>query len=252
MQDYIDRLELELTRAARIEAGRGPALRLMRSTGVAPNYDARSRRVRSRVAVGALAGLAGTASAVFVIVGPGTANAFAGWSARPTAASTATGEAACAAAFAPQAPPSAPVVLTDVRGPWTLAIAADGSTTVSCWTGPSVAGGFVTDAGSQAPLVTPPAGQVELAVAAGHQTPDGGAPYQLVTGRAGAGVSAIALVLANGTQVQATTANGWFAAWWPGTENATTAEVTTTTGVSTQQLNGLPSGATATTTTTTP
>ena len=36
-----------------------------------------------------------------------------------------------------------------------------------------------------------------------------------VSGRAGANVAAVDIVLVPGTHVWATLANGWFAAWWP-------------------------------------
>jgi len=43
-------------------------------------------------------------------------------------------------------------------------------------------------------------------------------------------------VLEDGSRVEATTANGWFAVWWPGGKEAETAEITTTGGSVTQQL----------------
>jgi hypothetical protein len=49
-------------------------------------------------------------------------------------------------------------------------------------------------------------------------------------------VTAVTLVLSDGTHVEATTSNGWFAAWWPGRQSAPEAQLTTPTGEVTQQL----------------
>jgi hypothetical protein len=54
----------------------------------------------------------------------------------------------------------------------------------------------------------------------------------LVNGRTGAGVTAVTIERSDGSSVQATVANGWYLAWWPGTVTATNAEVTTASGTS--------------------
>jgi hypothetical protein len=36
-----------------------------------------------------------------------------------------------------------------------------------------------------------------------------------ITGRVGPGVAAVDVVFSSGSRVRATTANGWFVAWWP-------------------------------------
>ena len=41
-----------------------------------------------------------------------------------------------------------------------------------------------------------------------------------ITGRTGAGVVAVRILLSDGTEVLATTSNGWFYAWWPGDATA--------------------------------
>jgi DNA-directed RNA polymerase specialized sigma24 family protein len=58
--------------------------------------------------------------------------------------------------------------------------------------------------------------------------------------RTGTGVGAVTLVLDDGTKVQATVANGWFIAWWPGSHQLESAELTTPAGNATQKLD-LPS-----------
>ena len=49
------------------------------------------------------------------------------------------------------------------------------------------------------------------------------------------------IVYDDGTDVQATVANGWFVAWWPSGARLKAAQLTTPAGVSTQTFN-LPSG----------
>jgi hypothetical protein len=42
-----------------------------------------------------------------------------------------------------------------------------------------------------------------------------GSQMSIATGRIGKGIEAIDLLLGSGTSVRASTANGWYAAWWP-------------------------------------
>jgi hypothetical protein len=60
--------------------------------------------------------------------------------------------------------------------------------------------------------------------------------YSFADGRVGSGVSAVTLLLADRSDVTATVQNGWFVAWWPGSSKATSAELATTTGETTQNL----------------
>jgi hypothetical protein len=76
-----------------------------------------------------------------------------------------------------------------------------------------------------------PAGHVLLS--SSHLTSQAGA-YSFAEGRTGDGVSALTLNLDDGSKVQATIANGWFVAWWPGTHAVTSVDVTTPAGTSTQ------------------
>jgi hypothetical protein len=63
----------------------------------------------------------------------------------------------------------------------------------------------------------------------------------LVDGPTGAGVTAVTIERSDGSSVQATVANGWYLAWWPGTVTATNAEVTTASGTSTVAFPSTPS-----------
>jgi hypothetical protein len=62
-------------------------------------------------------------------------------------------------------------------------------------------------------------------------------PYTLVEGRTGAGVTGVVLALGNGNKVTATSGDGVFVAWWPGSQRLTAAVVMTASGASTQPLN---------------
>lgn len=190
--------------------------------------DYHPRRHRIPVpAIGAL-GAGAVAFIALVALGSGAAPAFAGWQATPT--TTAPGQPTDAAQLCPSSPPGMPApegtpVLTDTRGPYTAAIYGDG---VVCLAGNGVS--VESDQGPATPTL--PADQVELA-GAGMQDSAGDA-LTLVDGRVGSSVTAVTIDRADGTSVQATVTGGWYLAWWPGTAAATTAEVATATGTSSQ------------------
>ncbi len=87
---------------------------------------------------------------------------------------------------------------------------------------------------SSAP-VRVPAGKVLLA--SSHRTTRAGQAYSFAEGHTGSGVTAVKLVLDDGTPMQATVDNDWFVAWWPSAHEVKTAEVTTPTGVTTQTFD---------------
>jgi hypothetical protein len=135
-------------------------------------------------------------------------------------------------------------ILSSSRGAHTILLFANAVGYNTCTIGP---GQRTISGGERA------AGEAQPAVSAGEILPLGwgmgrtgdeqasrtgdGQPFSDVTGRVGAGVSGVTLVLADGTRVAATIAKGWFLAWWPGTVKAVTAEVGTATGTSTQPLH---------------
>jgi hypothetical protein len=229
------------------------------------DYRPRTRDLRPPVAAGALVAAGVTAAVVVAIeLGPQTSEAFAGWSAKPTAAPAdqiSTAEADCkqqlssAAAAAvrriePKALPATmldalPPVLADVRGPFTFVIFADEHNNTTCISGPqftSVAGAHSTQ--TPAPV---PAGQITVDRAT--HTARAGNAYSFIQGHTGSGVTATTLTLDDGSHVQTSAANGWFVAWWPGSANAVSAQVTTASGTTTQPLPkqptcpGAPAGA---------
>jgi hypothetical protein len=65
-------------------------------------------------------------------------------------------------------------------------------------------------------------------------TSDG--PYTLVDGRVASGVTGVTLVLDDGQNVVTTVADGWFVAWWPDSAGATSAQVTSAGGTTTESL----------------
>jgi hypothetical protein len=67
----------------------------------------------------------------------------------------------------------------------------------------------------------------------------------LVDGRTGAGVTAVTIERSDGSSVQASVANGWYLAWWPGTVTATNAKITAASGTSTAAFPPTPTPALA-------
>jgi hypothetical protein len=251
----IEQLESELRSALRARAdelpvGAGARVR-------AHDYRPRTRDLRPPVAAGVLTTAAAAAAAVALIdLGPQATAAFAGWSAVPTHASTAqvagaqdacqsrlssfsTGSAkAMRAARIKNLPTISDMtpVLTDTRGPFTFVIysGAHGSNG-TCISSPSFTS-LSTRSGDGA--LAPPAGKITAYFQA--HTSHGGDAYSFVEGHTGAGVTAAALGLSDGSQVRATTQNGWLVAWWPGSAQVTSAQVTTASGTTTQHLDTTP------------
>jgi hypothetical protein len=241
----IEDVEADLRDALTDRASQVPPEAVQRIRAV--DYRPRAALVRPRLAVGALAGSFAAAAAAIAVftLGAGAPAAFAGWTRSPSHAAraqvaSATGDCAKQLTTMPAGPGSAPPttvpggatpVLTDSRGPFTFVIYAGNGFIATCATGP----GFESVSASQGTNVgVAPAGQVVLS--SQHLTTRGGHPYTLVEGHAGAGVTGTTLLLDDGTKVTASLANGWFAAWWPGSQDVTAAEVTTSSGTKTQPL----------------
>jgi hypothetical protein len=160
-------------------------------------------------------------------------SAFAGWTPAPTPPAPgqlAAAQTSCEQSHSPIG--GLPLQLSDTRGPFTFSIYADSTSTATCIEGPSFLG--VSGSTSSSP-VTVPADRVELSGV--HQRSRSGQAYGLAYGRTGTGVSAVTLVLDDGTQVQATVGNGWFDAWWPSGHQVTAARLTTPAGTATQTFD---------------
>jgi hypothetical protein len=195
----------------------------------AVDYRPRSRSLPSRPALGAL-GLtaASAAAAAAILLGSSAAPAFAGWTPNPTAPLpgqlTASQQNCRTSAGTP--------VLTDTRGPYTASIYADGST---CVQGNGIAIGSSGDGAGTSSI---PAGTIQLN-GAGESDSNGHA-LTMVDGPTGSGVTGVTITRSDGTSVRASVKNGWYLAWWPGTEHAMTAQVTGMSGTSTQTFPTAP------------
>ena len=176
----------------------------------AVDYRPRSRRMPSRRAMGAL-GLSGAAAAAgaAILLGSSAGPAFAGWTVSPTAplpGQLAAAERQCSAGGGTPA-------LSDTRGPYTASIYADGST---CLSGNGITINSSSSGGGG--NASTPAGRIELN-GAGKSDSDGHA-LTIVDGTIGAGVTGVTITRSDGSSVQATVKNGWYLAWWPGTQRA--------------------------------
>ena len=226
---------------------------------LAARYRPRSALQRPALAAGGAAVVAGAVVAVLLVgLGTDTSRAFAGWSATPTAPSggqvrkargacrsqidttSAHIEHAQKTASALHQPSPFPdisaggwhEVVVDIRGPYTvvLFVAAHGAAELSCFSGRqpvSLGGSFATH-----PPPRVPAGHVSIVSSGSTTTPpdEGSQHFSLLVGRTGPGVTGVTLRRRNGTRVTASLANGWFLAWWPGTQGGTATEVTTSMG----------------------
>ena len=211
-------------------------------------------------ALGALGAASGTAAVVSVVVLGGSEPAFAGWSATPTPAVdlNAPAPSDCQAKL-PEAlaQGSWTQVATDVRGPYSMTVYESGTSLASCFTGPSFStvqaesmdsSGMMVSVSGSAAGTHPPTGAsssgVRLSTAEGidqmlvsHLSQAGNGPYSLAEGRLAPPVTAVTLVLSDGQDIAATTGSGWLVAWWPGSEDVTSVEVTTASGTTTSPLN---------------
>lgn len=228
------------------------------------DYHPRTHRLSPRVTIGALTGAATTATVVSVVLLTGTTPAFAGWTTRPTKpskAQTAAASSSCETQLASMNPSSTdwnPVV-TDVRGPYSLVVYEDaGGAYATCLTGPSItavsqntagggsgsvlssSGSSGAGQGSSSSLVFGGSADIEQ-MSAAHMNSSSG-PYSVAEGQVASDVSAVTLVLSDGSDVQTTTGGGWFVAWWPASEDAASAEITTPSGVTSQSLTAPSAG----------
>ncbi len=258
-------LETDLHTALSRQASRIPADAGIRLRAV--DYNPRTGRLSPRLTVGALGGAVVTAGTVISVVVLGASQpAFAGWSAAPTAATgtqASSADAACQAKLAANPPPNGPTVgsgwtavATDVRGPFTVVIFQDGSSGATCFTGPSftvlaqssisahaasgsesVSGQSAGGEGSSSVMIGSSASGDITHMTVAHLDSTGDGPYTLAEGQVQSDVTGVTLVRSDGSDVQATVGGGWFVAWWPGSQDVTSAEVTTPSGTTSEPLD---------------
>jgi hypothetical protein len=233
------------------------------------------RRIRIRVVRFGVPGLAVALGASLTLVLTGSQAAFAGWSASPTAASaqeTSAAGASCQAQLSHTPPVSPGVtpgsawspVVTDVRGPFTLVVYENGTNDATCLTGPSVTvvsqsttGGRLMSVSGSSNASGHRSGWESVGgsfllgggrsgnishVTFVHLASTSQSAVTLVDGQIDEGVTGVTLALTDGEHVQATTGSGWFVAWWPGSLGATSADITSASGTSTQTIGPHHSG----------
>ena len=196
----------------------------------------------------------------------GAAPAYAGWSAAPTAAPSSPSSQAdqsCLGALPIDQPGGGEVgsgpwqpLLTDVRGPFTVALYQNDSAYMGCFTSSSftqvtqvssdgdasngvlkvsgVASGSPSQGLSTVTVGGTTSGDLQNVVQSHLSTADG--PYTLVDGRVASGVTGVTLVLDSGQDVVATVADGWLLAWWPSDAAVTSSLVTNVTGTTSETL----------------
>jgi hypothetical protein len=256
-------LEEELTSALRAGAAALPKDASERLRSV--DYHPRRHRRVAPVALGATAiGAAATGTALVIALG-GATPAYAGWSAAPTAGSSPSSSQAdqsCLGALSDQ-PSSSELgsgswrpLLTDVRGPFTVALYENDAVYMGCFNSSSftqvtqvssdgdTSNGVLRVSGSgpgklsrNRSMVTvggTASGDLQNVVQSHLSTADG--PYTLVDGRVASEVTAVTLVLNSGKDVVATVADGWILAWWPSNTAATSSQVTKASGTTVESL----------------
>lgn len=228
MSDLIehDLREALADRAARITPEASARLR-------AVDYHPRSHWQPTRPLLGAL-GLSGAAIAAgaAVLLGSSAAPAFAGWTASPTAPQP--GQLAAAQRHCGTA--ASKPILTDTRGPYTASVYANGST---CLEGK----GITISASNHGEKARILAGRIELN-GLGESDSEGHA-LTMVDGPIGAGVTNVTITRSDRSSIKATVENGWYLAWWPGTQRAVTAQVASASRTRTQTFPTAPNQTTA-------
>ena len=207
--------------------------------------DAHMRRVSGsrwrspwRLATLGVGVFAAVAAALVAVLGgdASTSTAFASWSAAPTTPTSGqlqSAEAACRQQN-PNVGTNEPTV-ADVRGPYSMLVYAGPSTITDCTA--DAQGTLMSSQSPSAQTPSPAQNSIKVESWGSAHTGQGGQIASVLAGRAGAGVTAVTLVLADGTNIQTTVGNGWFAAWWPGQQGVQSAKVITPSGAATQQLH---------------
>jgi hypothetical protein len=239
------------------------------------DYRPRTSRLSSPLKVSALTGAATAGTIASIVILGGAQPAFAGWSPTPRSAPGApdtTVAANCQDRLdaLPAVPGSAVpgpggssgwnAAVTDVRGPFSVVIFQNGEANATCFSGPSFTivsrhsadGDSVTASGgnggrpagkgttsgegtTSTEVGGTGSGEIEQ-TSVSHLSLSGEGAYTLVEGQVEPGVTHVTLVWNSGGNVDATTGDGWFVAWWPGSQDVTSALITTAAGTTTQNL----------------
>lgn len=221
------------------------------------------RRRRLTRLTGAGLVVSGGVAAAVVLLGTGSTS-FAGWTPVARAATTAQVSSAtqgCEPMLVVPGQATEPnwhVVASEDQGPYTLLVYAGGDTMATCLSAPGtklrlVSFGAAAFRAGSAEVAIGPGAQGEIGrdlagiqatsidgelAAVVHGTSDEGS-YTIVEGPVAAAVYGLSLVRANGATVVTSVKNGWFAAWWPGSDDPTSANITTAAGTTSTPVSAL-------------
>jgi hypothetical protein len=218
-------IETQLRDALRERAGDVPDASVARVTAYAYHPRTRHHLPRPRLAIGGGVATAAGAAAVIVALTGGATSAFAGWKATPTKAAPGQLGAAGRACTSQGPVGGLPLALSDVRGPFTLQVYANDTTSATCINGPGISAVRV---GQSSRPENPSAGEIQIS--RGPPAAPGNQPYSFSEGRIGSGVQAVTLNLSDGATVDATVGHGWYLAWWPSDATLRSATVATAAG----------------------
>lgn len=195
-----------------------------------PHRGGRVRRAPRRFALASVsaltAGIAATAVLVLGTSGSGPTSAFAAWTATPTKPAHGEISAAEARCHQPESP-----ALADTRGPFELLLfKTRARQLVECHTWPTAMTGY-SDPGPEGKHAAPNAITTITCLSGGFSTRSHPRRevYLEMYGLTGRNVTQVTLELQDGANVLATTANGLWAAWWPGSHRDASIQVKTAT-----------------------
>ncbi len=262
-----DQLESRLSAAFAVKLQALPPEREARLRAF--DYGARTGRRNKLVALigSSTAAMIGSIVAAILLLSSGAPAAYAGWTTTPSAPSAAAvtaATAACNSASTDGPVVSGQPILADSRGAYTAAVFVFARTTWVCISdgqrdnsvlsmnrlvltfyaapGPDQLGLPAGGGGSAEGFGQPTGTQLKetLQNLAGSDAQreallKRGLENHL-TGLAGKDVTAVSFIFAGGTTVDATVQHGWYFAWWPGSSDPTSVDVTTASGSTTSAM----------------
>ncbi|MEV4350957.1 hypothetical protein AB0J83_41400 [Actinoplanes sp. NPDC049596] len=230
-------MDHDLTRLATLDPARSPdpaperqarALARLEEQMARPGPVARRRPRGRRLAIGLAAAAVLGVGGILVVptVLPSADTAYASWTPVPQDLPETQALAVAASCARNWGGPPGRLVLSERRGRSTFLIMwVSGGPLVDCFSGDGPSSSPASDRLSGDGNVEPPvpgAGRVSLGGGM-WATRTGPAGWRSqAAGRVGAGVTGVDIALPDGRTVQATTRNGWWAAWWPGDEAGVT------------------------------
>ena len=131
-----------------------------------------------------------------------------------------------------------PLKLADTRGPFTFSVYADSNSSATCIKGPTFT---AVSEHPRAPRST--CRPATSCCRSSHASDRGGAAYSFADGRTGDGVSAVTLILDDGTNVRRRSRTGGSSPGGPAAQAVKSADITTPAGTTTQTFdlaNGRP------------